>query len=387
MKKFNVLIIVHNPANSSTLQEILIANDYMVKTAVGGKAGVAALTEESFDLVFVDEGMDSFATCQLIKSKSELNGTPVLLVIGREDLVFVKDIFESGGDDYILRPLIWSELLMKIRIHLELKYSRKMARNMNQILEKKVAQRTFELEDSLKRLGQAKKELEILEIAKSEFLNLISHEIRTPLNGILGSMALIGRYNFSEEVNRYFSLLDTSVKRLEKFSNTILEASNLRIKGEKALKIIELDLNNVVQTALDQCIDKFQLKGLVVDLQNSSTNSMIKGDHQYLLKCFNAVLDNAFKYSPKGDKIEIRISNGPDEYLNITIADRGKGFSKGSLDNIYHALSNLEAHFDQNTGMGLHLAKLILDAHSGYIKVGNRQPTGAVIEISIPSRH
>lgn len=68
------------------------------------------------------------------------------------------------------------------------------------ILEDKVAQRTSELEDSLLKLSQAKKELDLLSIAKSEFINMISHEIRTPLNGILGSLALIGRYNFSIKI-------------------------------------------------------------------------------------------------------------------------------------------------------------------------------------------
>lgn len=389
MKRFNILVIGDNPGNIISLQEILVANDFVVKTAINRKTGVKILTEESFDLVFVDMQMakrNGFVFCQEIKSTDNLKNIPVIFVVERDDLVFIKDIFESGGSDYVLKPLIWSELLMKVSIHLELKYSRTLAKNMNQILEAKVDQRTMELEDSLKKLGQAKKGLEILEIAKSEFLNLISHEIRTPLNGILGSMALIGRYNFSDDVNRYFSLLDTSVKRLEKFSNIILEASTLRIKGEKALKIVEIDLVAVIQEALDLCIAKFPNKTISVDYKNETTNSSLKGDHRYLLKCFTAVLDNAFKFSPNGEKIEIGVSNESNGFLRVTITDSGKGFSKVSLENIYNALSNLEAHFDQNTGMGLHLAKLILDAHSGFITVGNRMPSGAIIEIKVPSR-
>jgi two-component system sensor histidine kinase/response regulator len=389
MKKFNILVIDGNEGSRTMLEEILIANDYAVKTADSGKNGAKILMEETVDLIFIDADMakkESFLICQSIKEDLNFVATPVIFVVGRDDLAVVQEIYESGGGDYILKPLIWSELLIKARVHLELKYSRKMAKSMNQILENKVAQRTFELEDSLKNLRQAQKELEILEIAKSEFLNLISHEIRTPLNGILGSMALIGRYNFTDEVNRYFSLLDTSVKRLEKFSNTILEASNLRMKGSKALKISETDLFSIIQSAIDECIAKFSQKGIEIELQNHLTNSFIKGDHQYLKKCFTAVLDNAFKFSPKGDKIQIRLNFVSDGYVSITITDRGKGFSKGSLDNIYSALSNLEAHFDQNTGMGLHLAKLIVDAHSGFIKVGNIQPKGATIQIMLPSR-
>ncbi len=390
MKKFNILVIDDNVRNMVSLQEVLVANDFVVKTTTSGKEGLKILTDESIDLVFVGAemaGKASYQTCQSIKLNPDLRGIPVIFIVGNDELIFVKEIYESGGDDYITRPFVWSELLMKARIHLELKYSREMARNMNQILEAKVAQRTVELEDSLKKLGEAKKELELLSIAKSEFLNLISHEIRTPLNGIMGSLALIGRYQYTDEVNRYFSLLDTSVKRLEKFSNTILEASTLRLKGEKALKKLDVDIVGVIQLAIDECTQKFSEKSIDIVIQNDTTNSSIKGDHKFLLKSFSAVLDNSFKFSPKEGKVEIKISNEADGFLKVTIADNGKGFSKIAMDNIYKPLSNLEAHFDQNTGMGLHLAKLVVDAHSGFISAGNREPKGAVIEILLPTRH
>ncbi len=390
MKKFNVLVIDDNVGNMASLEEMLIANDFVVRTAFSGKAGIQLLAKESFDLIFIEAKMpvmDSYLTCQTIKSDARFRSTPVIFILGNDDLIFVKEIYESGGDDYVTKPVVWSELLMKARIHLELRYSREMSRNMNQILEAKVVQRTVELEDSLKKLGQAKKELELLAIAKLEFLNLISHEIRTPLNGILGSLALIGRFNFSDEVNRYFSLLDTSVRRLEKFSNTILEASTLRLKGAKALVMTEIDVVHLIKQAIDLCTLKFSVKDIEIVFQNEANISNLNGDQKYLLKCFVAVLDNAFKFSNSGDKVEIKIKNEDNGFLKISIGDTGKGFSKVALDNIYKPLSNLESHFDQNTGMGLHLAKLVVDAHSGFIKAGNREPFGAVIDIFIPVRH
>ena len=386
MKKFNILVIDNNDLSRAGLQEMLVANDFLVKTASNSNEGLQLLSEQSFDLVLIEAEMDSYQTCQTIKSNAGFRGTPVIFIVDSHKLVFVKEIYESGGDDYITKPFVWSELLTKARIHLELKYSRKMSKNMNQILEAKVTQRTFELEDSFKKLEQAKKELELLSIAKSEFLNLISHEIRTPLNGILGSLALIGRYHYTDEVNRYFSLLDTSVKRLERFSNTILEASTLRLKGEKALIMTTFDLAKVIRHAIDQCTEKFSEKAIEIIFNNNTINSTLKGDHKYFLKCLTAVLDNAFKFSPKGGKVEINISNEDYGFLKVTIIDYGKGFSKVAMDNIYMPLSNLEAHFDQNTGMGLHLAKLIVDAHSGFISAGNHETKGAIIEIKIPTR-
>jgi len=390
MKKFNILVIDDNVRNMVSLQEVLLANDFVVKTATSGKDGLAILTKESIDLVFIGADMAgrvSYQTCKTIKLNLDLRGTPVVFIVGSDQLIFVKEIYESGGDDFITIPYVWSELLMKARIHLELKYSREMSRNMNQILEAKVAQRTVELEDSIKKLAEAKKELELLNIAKSEFLNLISHEIRTPLNGIMGSLALIGRYQYTDEVNRYFSLLDTSVKRLEKFSNTILEASTLRLKGEKALKKLEVDLAKIIHQAVDECAKKFSEKRIDITVQNDTISSSLKGDPKFLLKSFSAVLDNSFKFSPKEGKVEIKISNESNGFLKVSISDNGKGFSKIAMDNIYKPLSNLEAHFDQNTGMGLHLAKLVVDAHAGHISAGNREPNGALIEILLPSKH
>ncbi len=389
MKKYNVLIVDDNPGDLASLESILVAHDFVVKPVSNGKAALRLLSDETFDLIFMAAGMrgrDSYRSCKAIKSNPDIRNTPVIFVVGNNDLFSVKEIYESGGNDYILKPLVWSELLIKARIHLELRYSREMSKNMNQILEAKVAQRTIELEDSLVKLGQAKKELDLLSIAKSEFLNLISHEIRTPLNGILGSLALIGRYDFSDDVKRYFSLLDKSVKRLEKFSNAILEASTLRLKGSKALIPIDVDLLNIITIARDQCAEKFAEKSIDIVIQNEAVNCLIIGDNKYLLKCFTAILDNAYKFSPVGDKIVIKLTNEADGFLRITISDHGKGFSKLAMENIYKPLSNLEAHFDQNTGMGLHLAKLVIDAHSGFITAGNHHHKGAIIEIKIPSK-
>ena len=387
MKKFNVLIINNSSEEAGLFETMLGTNDFRIDFAQTGKVALIKLKSEEADLIFIDAGIDQtegFATCRAIKSDPRFDMIPVILITEYKDPKIIKDCFDCGCDDYILRPINDKELLKKAMLHIELKFSRKMSRDINHILEEKIAERTVELEESLLKLNKAKKELESLDIAKSEFLNLISHEIRTPLNGIMGSLALIGRYHFTDEVNSYFSLLDTSVKRLEKFSNTILEASNLRLKGEKALVFNDIDPLNIVNEVIGLCSDQYSTKGIKLKLSNQSDHSLVHADIKYLKKCLIAVLDNAYKFSPSGGTIAITLKNEAKTFLNITISDQGPGFSNDSLENIFEPLSNSKAHYDKNTGMGLHLAKLIVEAHSGFISVKNIESKGAEVELKLP---
>ena len=387
MKQFRILIIDSESSERSSFEEVFLLNGYDVKTVSNGSEGLSILSSDSFDLILIDFDLplkDGLQTCLAIKEDVILKRTPVIFIIGLESLVLLNEIYQSGGDDFITKPLLWSELLSKARIHLELKYSREMSRNLNQMLETKVARRTIELEDSLKNLAKANKELESLSLAKTEFLNMISHEIRTPLNGIMGSMALIGSVQLSDEVERYFRLLDTSVKRLEKFSNVILDASTLRLKGEKALLFEMIDIESVINNSIAFCKLVYPEKGLMTEFANSLPGIKIRADQKYLLKSLNAVLGNAFKFSHKNDKIQICVGKSSNNFVIISITDHGQGFSDTSISNIFQPLSNLEGHFDQNTGMGLHLAKSIVEAHSGIIKVRNNVPNGATVEIMLP---
>ena len=388
MKKFVVLIIDDQIDSKDSLAEILVSNDFLVTTASTSEKVYECLNNENIDLIFIFAGKfnhQSTSICQTIKSNTAWNTIPVVFILDHYEQSIVRELYNSGCDDYILKPFVWNELLMKSRIHLELKYSRQMARNMNQILESKVAQRTFELEASLTKLVQANKDLEILEIAKSEFFNMISHEIRTPLNGILGSLALIDRFTLSEQLKRYFAILDLSVKRLEKFSNTILEASTLRIKGDKALIIEDADLLIIVNDVVSQYLEQISAKNISINLKNNLTDCVLRCDKRYLSKCLEVVLDNAVKFTPRDSTIDIELFNDSDKKIHITIADSGSGFSKSSLNTIFSAMGDLKAHFDKNIGMGLHMAKLITDAHLGSIKAGNRIPNGGIIEICLPN--
>ncbi len=387
MKKFNVLVINCTPEENLSFKEKLGLNDYMPFYVANRESALAWLLKNSCDLIFIDISAnfeESLEICRMIKSNLSFQKIPVIFLMDGFDRTIIDNCFDIGCNDYILKPISSKELARKAMMHTELEFSRELSKDTRRILEQKIVERTIELEDSLLKLKKAKKELESLDIAKSEFLNLISHEIRTPLNGIMGSLTLIGRYHFTDEVNSYFSLLDASVKRLEKFSNSILEASNLRLKGEKMLILSTLNPVRIISEIIELCSVKYSDKVIQTSLKNKSKKLLIQADPKYLRKCLYAVIDNAFKFSPRGGTVSVSVRNDEKRFLDITVTDEGPGFSRDSIDGLYDALNNGHMHYDGNIGLGMHMARLIVEAHSGRISAGNIRPHGAKIKIELP---
>ena len=155
MKRFRILVVENKDASVISLEQLLVINDFEVKVASGEKEALRLIDEEMVDLVFIEDGLpelQSFSICHTIKSNDKWSVIPVIFMIDQHNLELIKNIFEAGADDYIIKPLLDIELLTKSRILLELKYGRQIARNTNQMLETRVGQRTQELEDSLKML-------------------------------------------------------------------------------------------------------------------------------------------------------------------------------------------------------------------------------------------
>jgi two-component system, sensor histidine kinase and response regulator len=388
MKRFNILIVDEDQNSISLLRDILSVKDFSIDVAPSINECFLQIENTLYDLILMEvkmSEMSGFDACLTIKRSPQNKDIPIIFLTSDNDPESIEHGFECGGVDYITKPFRSKELILRITNHLELKYSRELVKNMNIILEQKVMQRTAELEESLAKLSKAKKELESLSVTKSQLLNMISHEIRTPLNGIIGSMTLIGRFQIPEEINRYFNLLDISVKRLEKFSNTILEASKLRLNGKKILLNREINIIDILTESEKTIAAKYPSKIIETRFDVLANDTMVFADRKFLQKCFDAIFENAYKFSPQHETINVKISEnkGTDDVV-VEILDNGPGFSKSALEYLFQPLSNLESHVDQNTGMGLYLAKVIIDAHSGKITVGNRETRGAFVEISLP---
>lgn len=260
-----------------------------------------------------------------------------------------------------------------------IKSSRDKLKDLNQWLEAAVAERTLDLKKANENLESANRELSLLDKAKTEFLRLVSHEIRTPLNGIQGFMMLVKDMPQAAELADIFDLLEESVKRLERFSLVALFITELRTKNIEIHRE-EIQVMNLIRGAIQKSAAKIAQKKLRFNLSDTLSFLKITGDQRMLEICVDSIIDNAVHYSFQEGEISIIAQQLPDLII-MAFIDRGSGFSPQALMHMFKLFSPGEQHIDENVGLDLALVKMIMDAHSGNIELGNNPEGGAYVRL------
>ena len=368
MEDYTILIVDDMIVNIQYLTRILTKNGYKTEYSINGDGAIELANKKKFDLILLDvvmPDMDGYSVCSKLKQSSNSKDIPIFFITAKNDIDSITKGFEVGGIDYITKPFNDKELLIRIQTHLDLKRHKDK-------LEELVQQRTEEL-------VCANKELEVLDMAKTDFLNLLSHEIRTPLNGIkLPLQILKNRNKGDKQLQKMVEILDNSVKRLEEFSYSALLITKLKSKNIKLKKVTcsIWDLINFELTNHDAVIANKHVK---INL-NFSNKITIQTDIKLFNEAVSRILDNAFKYIP--DNGEITISSkcdNSDFYLEIS--DTGPGFPTNYLKSKLVLFKPGEEHVDKNMGVNLYLVKLIIEYLGGSFEIGNNEMGGAFVKI------
>jgi two-component system, sensor histidine kinase and response regulator len=379
----SVLIVDDNPHNLQVLGKVLRENKYRVEFSTNGEGALEWLNRKPFDLILLDinmPGMNGFEVCKEIRSNPSLNKTPVIFLSADTDRESILKGFEMGAQDYITKPFDARELLSRVKTHLTLKESLEELENQNNILEAKVEERTRQLKEANENLNLLNLKLLDLDKAKSEFLRLVSHEIRTPLNGIVGPIELLKESEAAREVGELIEILDLSVKRLEKFSLNALLITRLKT-NQNEIKTDPVSLENVINELLDDKAQKFQNHGLTYKLSYQSGSPVITGESELVKVCIGNLIDNTLSFVPENGFFEFSIFD-EGEFTVCRYKDNGPGFITNIEDEFYEILSMGDMKRDSSLGIGLPICKLIMEAHSGKIQLGNNPEGGAFVKLS-----
>jgi signal transduction histidine kinase len=254
----------------------------------------------------------------------------------------------------------------------------------NRTLERRVQERTAELQQALRRLAE-------LNQLKSNFISNISHELRTPLTHIKGYLELLSDGELGELQDSQLHAIQVALRsssRLEKLIEDLLQFS-LAVRGELSLKLDEIDFCVLLQKYMDLYRPKAVAKNIHFEFHLPECPMYVNIDVEKMEWVLDQLLDNAIKFTPSDGFVWVaaEISEG---LVTISINDSGIGIPDekiGEIFQLFHQLDGSNTRRFQGTGLGLAFVHRILDAHGSQITVQSEVGKGSRFQFSFPLIH
>ncbi|WP_347989192.1 DUF4118 domain-containing protein [Methylomonas sp. AM2-LC] len=255
----------------------------------------------------------------------------------------------------------------------------------HQLLETFVNQVIHTLERA--RLAEQAKEATLKmqsETLRNSLLSSISHDLRTPLATIVGAASTLAvdeeRLSIDSRRN-LVHVIHEEAHRMSDLTTKILEMARLEA-GEIQLNRQWYEPEELVGSALRR-LDK-KLKQRLINVQIATSQALIFVDAVLLQQVMVNLLDNADKYSPVDQAIDVSVNTASSSVL-ISIADRGLGIPVGFEQRIFDKFFQIHAESAQSgVGLGLSICRAIVEAHGGEILVINRSGGGSVFQLQLP---
>jgi signal transduction histidine kinase/CheY-like chemotaxis protein len=222
--------------------------------------------------------------------------------------------------------------------------------------------------------------------AKSEFLSRMSHELRTPLNAILGFAQLLEMEKPTDTQLGWVGHILIAGRHLLVLINEVLEISRIEA-GELQLSLEPVCVGDAVMEAVDLVRPLAAQRGIEICVPDWSSDSRhVLADSQNLRQVLLNLLANAVKYNRVDGRVTISCPDGPAENIRMMISDTGYGIAEENLARLFVPFDRLGAENSgvQGTGLGLALAKLLVESMGGTIAVVSKLEKGTCFSVQLP---
>lgn len=222
---------------------------------------------------------------------------------------------------------------------------------------------------------------------KDRFLAVLAHELRNPLAPIRSAVELLRRPGLGGDKAAWcHDIIDRQVRQMSHLLDDLLDLSRLS-RGQLRLQLRTLDVAHVLERALETAEPWITAAGHALAVTVPSDTFRVEGDLARLTQVFSNVLINAAKYTPAHGRIDVS-AEARDGWLALRIADNGIGISAEHLPLVFALFAQVESSVgraDAGQGVGLSLAKSLLDLHGGTIDAfSDGVGTGSLFEIRLP---
>lgn len=252
---------------------------------------------------------------------------------------------------------------------------------LNQTLEERVRQRTRELQT-------ANDKLQELDRLKSTFVSIVSHELRTPMTSIKGYVenmldGLTG--SLTEKQSHSLERVKHNIDRLTRMINELLDLSRIEA-GRMELHMGPLSLREVVTEVVESYQAAAREKAITLRILPQENVPHVNGDADKLNRILTNLIHNAIKFTPPGGEIRVQTQVRDAAYVETSVIDSGCGIAAHEQDKVFDKFywSESVPVEERGAGLGLAIAKNLVELHGGRIRVDSTLGEGSRFSFTIP---
>jgi signal transduction histidine kinase len=366
---FRVLLVDDDRALTALYAGVLGEAGLETRTCNAPLDAARLVAEFNPDVIVTDiymPGCNGFELAALLRQDEALVDTPILFLSSETDIRRQMTALDLGGDDFLTKPVQMEVLVAAV-----------IAR----------AKRARMLKRIRRELTQAKAEVERASQAKSSFLANMSHELRTPLNGILGYAQLLEveleSYR-NVEVREFPAAIHEAGEHLLELINEILDLASIEA-GYLHLSYENVALADVAADCVKIVMPHARKRDIEISV-NIPENCVVKADRKRLKQVILNLLSNAVKYNRQSGTVGIAANAAPGGW-RIAVTDSGHGIRSELMGELFQSFSRLNAVQQgiEGTGIGLVLAKRLVDAMNGEIGASSRAGEGSEFWFVLPA--
>ncbi len=380
-EKSRVLILDDDSSLCNMLQDIIEEYDFQTVTTETKEEAIKATREFKPHIALVDYKLGNITGIEVAHELKKIDiDLPCILMTAYPSLDLAIKAIQSDIYDFLSKPVDTTYLL----------------RSINKALEKRLlSEENRQLIASLK---ESNAKLDRLSQMKSKFLSVVTHDLRTPLTSIRGySEFLRMDENLSaEDKNRCLDSIERSSERMNYLIGSLMDMISIEA-GKLRVELTDINYAAMLKELKVSLAPIVEPKKIALQWEFSETPVQIKGDYNRLLQVVTNLVSNAVKHTPEKGSIKVKcaLKDGPaDPNVGISgkrilteVIDNGAGIAHEHLTRIFDQFYQVESSptRKQGLGLGLNIAKEIIEAHHGKINVTSEGPgKGSIFYFSIP---
>jgi signal transduction histidine kinase len=265
-------------------------------------------------------------------------------------------------------------------------------RRRNEALQRKIDRATEDLRDRERLLAsqagaleQMNSQLMDLNEQKNKFLAIVAHDLRNPLTSILLSSQLIEEEEDLQEIHRRASLIAREGADMESLIGTFLDLSVLQ-SGDFQAALGKVSVPAMLERILQRHRPKAEAKGIEIMAPPAGEEVLVLADEKFISAVLDNLVSNAIKFSPAGTVVTIQVEV-IGQRVRITVQDQGPGLTEADQKRVFGRFSRLSAQptgGEKSVGLGLSIAKQMVEACGGRIWVESEAGKGARFVVEFP---